>query len=115
MDKFEVTKRMSLDFLGTQWKKEKCYLEFNELTIKDLTGDFSKMGGVDPEDQASVIAGLESSNTLIKDRFVRGLGISGGKAVKITKDDIEKLPAKVLMRAIAFLSQELAPEEEKQS
>lgn len=112
--KFKVVKKYSLAYLGDEWND--CYLEFNPVTIKDVTGDFGKLATVDQEDKLSVLEASEKTLKLLKDRFVSGYGINEkGERVEVKADDLEDLPAEVLGGVVGFLSQSLAETSQKQS
>ncbi len=113
--KFDVTKRLDLHYLGKEWKKNDCFLEFEALTWEDMEGGFSDIGASDITDPDSVTAAMKTSSKLLIERFIKGRGMSGGKVVDITKDDFSQLPAEVSMRALNFLSQGLSQADEKPS
>ncbi len=113
--RFDVTKRLSLDYLGEDWKSNDCFLEFEALTWEDMEGDFSKIGSSDPKDPSSVSAGIETTSNLLTGKFIKGIGMSDGKVIDITKDNFNHLPAEVIMRALSFLSQNLSQVDEKPS
>ncbi len=113
--KFDTIERLSLSYLGKLWKENDCFLEFESLTWEDMEGGLFDIGSVNPDDPKSVSTGMKTSSEILTGRFIKGKGISEGKVVDITKENFGKLPAGVVMKALAFLSQSLATESDKLS
>lgn len=109
MSKFYSSKRFSLSFLGEEWKE--AYIDFQSLTVADIKNNFGQLQSIDVKDDSSVVAGIEVALKVLEERFVKGSGINENKeAVDITREDLKDLPAEVITRGLAFLSQGLAPE-----
>lgn len=111
---FKIRRRYSLDGLGEEWKN--CYLDFTPITIKELTEDIANLSAVDAKDTESVVAATRSTVKLLKDHFLDGkaIGIKGDQ-INVTTDDLEDLPAEVLMGVLSFLSQGLTKPEQNPS
>ena len=100
MSDFKVVKKLSLDFLGEDWKD--AYINFQVLTIADVKDKFPTLTEVDPDNPASVIKGMTTVLGVLKDKFIDGKG-PGGKVILV--GDIEKLPAELMSKALDFLAQ----------
>ena len=99
MSKFDITKKVSLDYLGDQWKE--CYLEFNLPSY----GDLKNLTNSKATDQEKVESGLET----IVGLFRCGKAISEGKEVDVTKEDLKDMPIEVLTKCFKAISGELDP------
>lgn len=98
-----VTKRLSLEFLGEEYKEG--YLNLRSISLKeysDLKGDIDKLE--DDGDKA-----LDYIKRLILDRFVSGSIPQGKETTEITKENIEDLPAEVFIEAMSVLSGKISP------
>ena len=100
MPKFQIVRKFPLEHLGEEWKS--CYINFSSLTYNEWVkiADI----GVDAEDlsKAKEVSGYLLK--LLEEHFVDGIGISGGKEVKLTAKDLGELPLEVLGKAVSFLS-----------
>ncbi len=100
MSKFKVVKKLSLDFLGTEWKD--AYINFEVLTIADIKNKFPALAQLDQNDPASVVGGMDMILDILKSKFVDGKAPEG-KELKV--EDLESLPAELMKRSLDFLSQ----------
>lgn len=100
MAKFKVVKKLSLDFLGDDWKD--AYINFQVLTIADIKNKFPALANLDVDDPKSVVGGMDTILDIHKDKFVEGKG-PGNKELVVA--DLEDLPAELMKRALDFLSQ----------
>jgi len=108
MSKFLLKKRFSLDFLGDEWKEKKAYIEFNSLTVGDISTRLPNLAQIDENDPKSVEAGMRETMELLKEKFISGKGVSkDNELIDITKEGLEELPIEVITRAVNFLSQGL--------
>lgn len=107
MANFLVRRRLSLGFLGVEWKE--CYLSFNSLSY----GELYKVSSLktDPTDPKSVKVSMDQTLALLQEKFIDGKGLStDGKIIDITKDDLVNLPVEVINKAVLFLvGEEVSP------
>ena len=102
--KFKIVRRFDLGFIGEEWKE--CYINFNGLTIRDIRDQVPAIANIDNKNQKEIIDGMDKILNLIKDKFISGKAIdSEGKLVDLKANDLDDLPANVLVRALNFLSQ----------
>ena len=95
MAKFKITKKISLAYLGEEWKE--CYLEFDSPTydeIKKAVPDFTK------EDK---IEAGESAFKFLEDSFIGGKAISEGGIVDVKKEDLGDFPMDVVTKCLEEL------------
>lgn len=111
--KLDIKERYSLKHLGDGWQH--CYIEFSPITMKDLTGDILTLSGLEQDNPETVAEATKSTVSLLKEHFVGGKVLSGGKVVELKRDDLEELPVRVLTGVLSFLSQGLAEENQKPS
>ena len=95
--KFDITKKVDLSYIDG-WKE--CYLEFAMPSYGDIK-DFTKKG----EDSEMVDKGIQK----LEDLFRGGKGMSEGKQVDITKEDIKDLPMDIITKSIQAISGEVDP------
>lgn len=80
-----VKKRISLDFLGEEYKDS--YLIFKSVSLDELDNAFK---------------GTVREETV--KRFVEGEINQGGEMVKVTKENLTELPGEVFLRAFSELT-----------
>jgi hypothetical protein len=97
--KLDITKKVSLDYLGEGW--EKCYLEFRLPSY----GDLSKLTVSEGTDAEKVEKGLET----IVGLFKSGLAISEGKETEVKGEDIRDFPIEVITKCFKAISGEVDP------
>lgn len=103
MSKFHVVKRLSLDFLGDDWKE--CYLEFKALTIREFK-DFTGLIGVDQADADAVLAAFSLTIGILQTVYLKGKAIDQDKTIiDVSKEDLAEMPLEVINRATSFLLQ----------
>lgn len=97
--KLDLTKKVSFEGYGEEWKD--CYIEFYMPSYKDVQ-DFS----VDQKDEK------EATNKAIeklKSLFKGGKGISDGKVVELTAEDIVELPIEYLTKCFKAITGDIDP------
>ena len=99
MKKFDITKKIKLDYLGKEWSD--CYLEFEMPPFNKI----KEFVGIDEKDPEAAEKGI----TLLKDLFRSGKAVSEGKVVEVAKDDIGEFPVVVLTKCIQQISGEIDP------
>lgn len=98
-----VTKRLTLDFLGKDWKD--TFIEFNPFTISDVKNKFPIIAKLQ-EKGANLSEGIDIMISLLTDKFVTGKAIDEkGELTDLKKEDLNDLPVEVIGRAFSFLSQ----------
>ncbi len=103
--KLDITKRLSLAEYGEPWKE--CYLEFSMPAFKDIKG----ISGKDKTEEEIVEDGIDR----LKNLFVKGRAIAGGKEVDVTADDIKDLPMDLINKALSLISGDVDKNLEKAS
>lgn len=88
---FVVKKRVSLEFLGEDWKD--AYVVMTPFSWNDNT-TLLKYRKADPE---TVLKDQEELSDIIKNRIVEGKGFDGTKLIPITKDNVGDLPMEAFM------------------
>jgi hypothetical protein len=105
--KLKITKVYSLASFGEEWKD--CYLKFNTLTVRDITGEFSTLKDIDIKNPDQVGEGMEKVMKLLKSHYIEGKVIEeSGKLVELGKDDLIDLPLEIITGVLGFLSQSSA-------
>jgi hypothetical protein len=100
----EITKRVSLDFLGEIYADS--YLTLKSIPMKD----FQKV--IENGQKASDVGGTESLKYIqdqVQDRFVDGKVFNNGGLVDLTKDNLNELPGEVFTTAFQTLVGGLSP------
>jgi hypothetical protein len=101
--KFDIKVKLNLDFLGDGW--DQCYINYSPITI----GDAKKFRSLSPDDPESLDKGI----ALLKDLFLDGKGLSGGKLVDFQAEDIEQLPLTVINKSIELMVGTMTDAEKK--
>lgn len=99
MSKFNITKKVSLEEFGEEWKD--CFLEFylpSYREIKEFTNE-------ETPDNKKLEKGIESLERLFK----QGKGISEEGMVDIVKEDIKDLPVQIITKSFQAISGQLDP------
>lgn len=109
MGQFKIVERLDLGFLGKDWKKEGCFLEFTAITW-DETEKLAKMQGDNPRDPKVALTLGKEGMALLERHFVKGKAIDEkGEAVKVKVEDLRKFPPSVIMKALNELAGEIPP------
>lgn len=98
-----VTKRISLEFLGDEYKEG--YIVLKSIPLKEyesLQKDLSSIG----EKGTEAVAYIKK---FIAGRFIEGKIPQGAEMVDLTTDNLEELPAEVFLEAMATLSGKTSP------
>lgn len=82
-----ITKRVSLDFLGDEYKDS--YLDFRSMTFKEVP-DIQKQAAITKESE-----GIEFLRKEITERFISGKISQNGKLEDVTIEDLGDLPLEV--------------------
>lgn len=98
MSKFKVIKRLSLAFLGEDWKD--CYISYNAITVSDVKNKFPKLASIDPDDVKAVNAGIDNMLDILKEKFIEGKSPEGD----LTKEDLDEMPVEIIRESLSFLS-----------
>lgn len=98
--KLDISRTLSLDFLGTEWKD--CYIKFSYISANEAKSfmDFA----MDEKDKASVEESFTRIIAVLKDKFIEGKVMSEGKVADISANDINELPTDILKKAIVLLT-----------
>jgi hypothetical protein len=111
MTKFKIVKKMSLGFLGADWKD--AYLSFYPVTISDIKNkfpEFSTFQGEEVKDPKKVGQSVDKVVSFLKDKFIEGkVIIMDGTLIPLKVEELEDLPTEVLSKALSFLSQGVTP------
>jgi len=97
--KLDVIKKVSLEYLGENWKES--YLEFRLPSYSDLKNLIDDKA----TDQEKVEKGLETIIGLFKG----GKAISEGKEVEVKSEDIRDFPIEVITRCFKAISGDIDP------
>lgn len=107
--KFQVKKRIGLDFLGEGW--EEAYITLNAPSYGEIK-EFSKKSKVkvveqpdgtkvEQPDESVVDEGI----TLLKSLFIEGKAFDGKALVDFTKEDITDLPIEAINKIFVALTE----------
>ena len=102
MSKFDIRKKLSLDFLGDGW--EECYLIFSTPSIAELSKSVSGLENLDAENPKGIQENFERAMEMIENNFIEGKGLVGGKVVDVKKVDLREFPIDVINRVMDFLA-----------
>lgn len=96
MPKFKITKRISLEEYGEDWKG--CYLDFSAITQKE----------------AIEISKLDKNNTdsfmdILKNKFISGRAITETGISEVKADDLIDFPVDLLVKCVEKISGEIDP------
>lgn len=106
MSKFAIKKKITLEFLGEEWKD--AYITLTPLAVRE----FERIQKIAPKDETDVDANLEAMNqmlTIVGEHFVNGKGWDGETLVAIEKEDISDLPMEILTVLISSLAGKADP------
>lgn len=106
MSKFKIVRKISLDFLGEEYKDS--YLKFNAISMAELEGLQSQFAGIDTDSKDSTEIVKLLANQL-GSRFVEGKVASEGKLVDVEKDDLLDLPVDAVNRIVEVLAGKVDP------
>lgn len=98
MSKFKVTKRVSLEFLGEEYKE--AYLVFNAITMREYES-LKQRSAASAGDGIKSLKFIESE---LASRFVGGKFPVDGKLIDVTKEDLPDLPGEVFIEAMGKLT-----------
>ena len=98
MAKIVIKKRISLDFLGEEYKGG--YVEFKSLSIKDVQGKLDEITNVGEDNKKAV----EMMLKLLSDCFVGGKFVSGETTEDIVKEDLEDFDVASIIKFFQILS-----------
>lgn len=99
--KFDLFRILSLEFLGVEWKD--CYLKFRYITATE-SKQFTVFASLDKSDTEGVMKAWDKAFSMLTDSFAEGKGVSDGKVVSISKEDLGNLPMDVLNKAVLLLT-----------
>ena len=100
---FVVRKRIELAHLGEGW--EQAYITLTPFTFND-NATLLKFRALAQTAAANPDAANEATNevmSMVKNKFLEGMGFDGKKLVPITKDNLADLPIEVITYILAFL------------
>lgn len=104
MTTFVVKKKISLDFLGEDWKE--CYLEMTPFTFADndkiLRIQKLSLQQVNMTAEEAQHASTEILN-LVADKLISGKGYNGESLIPITRENLSDLPIEVIVHALKEL------------
>ena len=105
--KFQVVKRLKLDFLGEGW--EKAYIDFNALTIRE-TQEYAEFAGLSVKSSAKEqLKATDKMLELLDSKFIKGKAFDGKTLVDIKKEDLLELPTSVVSKAVTTMTGDLSP------
>ncbi len=96
---FVVKKKLSLDFLGTDWHA--AYINF---TLPSLKDSLSQSTPTQAEIEADPKKYTLEMIAFLEEHFIDGKGWNGNELVDLTKDDIQELPSSVFAKGVELLS-----------
>lgn len=103
MSKIVVKKRVSLEFLGDEYKD--AYLDFESIPMRDYEGLVSASLAL--QDDASKSLGFIQEQVV--NRFIGGKFPSGDKLEDVSKDDLLDFPGEVFVQAMQQLTGQVSP------
>lgn len=103
MAKFRVIKRLSLEFLGDEWKE--CYIKFKALSYNQLDVIAQLDIETDPKklDLKKVQKASKEIKGVLERQFTEGKGWNGKEIIGMEKNDIGELPAEVIRKSLILL------------
>lgn len=104
MSRIEIRKRISLDFLGEDYKE--AYLEFKSLPIREYKENIAQSKALDGKDAG---AAVDYIGTFLEARFVSGKFPIAGKMEELSADDVRDFDAEVIYRCFQALTGQLDP------
>jgi hypothetical protein len=107
MSKFQVKKKLELNFLGEGW--EEAYISFNAPSYGEIK-EFSKKTKVDEgenkeEKTVDNEKAVDEGMKLLELLFIEGKAFDGKALVDITKEDIKDLPIGVINKTFNMLTE----------
>lgn len=101
--KFNLTKRYSLEYLGSDWKG--CYLDFTAVTIGETTENLTAFSSLDKSNPESVQKASNKMMDILKEHFVGGKAYDVDGTVKdVVVDDLDNLPNEIAEGVTNFYS-----------
>lgn len=97
---FDITKKIDLSYLGEEWKD--CYISFAPLSIAEVR-KLPQMAKA-TDDPVEAEKNIDVILNLLREKFLGGEGIKEGKRVPIKKEDIDQLPADLVIDIMASLN-----------
>lgn len=94
--KLDITKKLELSSYGEGW--ENCFIAFSPISVKEAR----KFLDFDGKQGELIDLGID----LLKDKFVGGKVLSGGKEVELKSEDLEDMPVELITRGINLLTEE---------
>lgn len=111
MTSIVVKKRVSLDFLGEEYKEG--YLVFTAIPVAELDKLQKKAAEIQDKVEGNDSESAKASQDFIKEqvvsRFVEGMIPQDGENVVVTKDNITDLPPDVFIEAWQQMNGKISP------
>jgi len=92
MSKFNLEKRISLEYLGEQWKE--CYLAFNSMSYRDVKEIIKLRSSKDESEMTLAVFDI------LKQNFKSGKSFDGKSVVDLEVTDLEEMPIDILAKVI---------------
>lgn len=104
--KFDIVKELSLGFLGKEW--EQCKASFRLLGVNELKAA-AKAEEIEAANEKASRTALDRVVETVKQNFIEGTGIIGGKAEKLVAEDFHVLPPEVARKAFSLICGNVDP------
>lgn len=106
MGKFLIKKKISLDFLGDEYKE--CYIEFSSMPIAEYK-EFVKKGEAVRKANENMRA-VDLMTDKIKEHFLGGKLIGEEGLFDMAKEDIDQFDINVILKVFSYMTgEELDP------